>query len=106
MFCSFAGDPLILRLFGRTRCGGLESALWREYASRFDALPGARQIIVFEVDSVQTACGFGVPLMTFEAQRSTLTDTWAGMGEDGVVEYQRSENRVSIDGLPTGLGEA
>ena len=106
MFCSFAHDPLILRLFGRTRCGGPGGALWREHAGRFGAFAGARQIVVFDVDSVQTACGFGVPLMTFEAQRSTLTDAWAAMGEDGVVEYQRSENRVSIDGLPTGFGEA
>jgi hypothetical protein len=106
MFCSFARDPLILRLFGRARCGNPGGALWREHASRFGAFAGARQIVVFDVDSVQTACGFGVPLMTLEAQRSTLTDTWAAMGEDGVVEYQRSENRVSIDGLPTGLGEA
>ena len=106
MFCSFGRDPLILRLFGRARCGRPGGELWREHAGRFDAFPGARQIVVFDVDSVQTACGFGVPLMTLEAQRSTLTDTWVAMGEDGVVEYQRSENRVSIDGLPTGLGEA
>ena len=106
MFCSFARDPLILRLFGRARCGTPGGALWREHASRFDALPGARQVVVFDVDSVQTACGFGVPLMTLQAQRSTLTDTWIAKGEDGVAEYQRRENRVSIDGLPTGLGEA
>ena len=106
MFCSFGRDPLILRLFGRARCGRPGGALWREYAGRFDALPGARQIVVFDVDSVQTACGFGVPRMAFEAQRSTLTDAWAAMGEDGVADYQRRENRVSIDGLPTGLGEA
>jgi len=106
MFCSFGRDPLILRLFGRARCGRPGGALWREHAGRFDALPGTRQIVVFDVDSVQTACGFGVPRMTFEAQRSTLSDTWAAMGEDGVADYQRRENRVSIDGLPTGLGEA
>jgi len=106
MFCSFSRNPLVLRLFGRARCGRPGGALWREHAGRFEAFAGARQIVVFDVDSVQTACGFGVPLMTLEAQRSTLTDTWAAMGEDGVVEYQRSENRVSIDGLPTGLGEA
>jgi len=106
MFCSFAREPLILRLFGRARCGAPGSALWREHAGRFDPLPGARQVVVFDVDSVQTACGFGVPLMTLEAQRSTMTDAWIAKGEDGVAEYQKRENSVSIDGLPTGLGEA
>ena len=106
MFCSFSRNPLILRLFGRARCGAPGSPLWREHAHRFDAFPGARQVVVFDVDSVQTACGFGVPLMTLEAQRSTLTDAWVAKGEDGVAEYRQRKNRVSIDGLPTGLGEA
>jgi Pyridoxamine 5'-phosphate oxidase len=106
MFCSFARNPLILRLFGRARCGAPGSALWREHAGRFDALPGARQVVVFEIDSVQTACGFGVPLMTLERERSTLTDNWVAKGEEGVAEYQKRKNRVSIDGLPTGLHDA
>jgi hypothetical protein len=106
MFCSFGRDPLILRLFGRARCGLPGGALWREHSGRFDALPGARQIVVFDVESVQTACGFGVPRMTLETQRSTLTDGLAAMGEAGAADYRRRKNRVSIDGLPTGLGEA
>ncbi len=104
MFCSFARNPLILRLFGRARCGAPGGALWREHAHRFEAAPGARQVVVFDVDSVQTACGFGVPLMSLQAPRSTLTDTGLAKGEVGVAEYQQRKNRVSIDGLPTGLG--
>ena len=105
MFCSFSRNPLILRLFGRARCGAPGSALWREHADRFDILPGARLIVVLDVDSVQTACGFGVPLMALEAQRPTMSDYWIAKGEEGVADYQRRKNRVSIDGLPTGLGE-
>jgi len=53
------------------------------------------------VDSVQTACGFGVPLMSLEAPRSTLTDHWRAKGEAETEEYRRRKNAVSIDGLPS-----
>ena len=106
MFCSFTRNPLVLRLFGRTRVGVPGSALWRQYAERFDALPGARQIVAFEIESCQTACGFGVPLMKLERTRTTLTDHWAAKGEAATAKYRNEKNRVSIDGLPTGWGEA
>jgi hypothetical protein len=80
--------------------------LWRQYAERFDALPGARQIVAFDIESCQTACGFGVPLMKLERTRTTLTDHWAAKGEAPTAEYRNKKNKVSIDGLPTGWGEA
>jgi len=101
MFCSFTRNPLVLRLYGRARTGAPGGALWREYADRFDILPGARQIIALEIDSVQTACGFGVPLMTLDRPRSTLTDYWQTKGEEEMADYRRARNKVSIDGLPS-----
>jgi hypothetical protein len=105
MFCSFARNPLVLRLYGKTRVGAPGGALWAEYADRFEALPGARQIVVIDIDSCQTACGFGVPLMNVERTRTTLTDHWTAKGEEATEEYRRKRNKVSIDGLP-GWGEA
>jgi Pyridoxamine 5'-phosphate oxidase len=106
MFCSFARNPLVLRLYGRTRIGPPGSALWEELSGLFETLPGARQIIALEIDSVQTACGFGVPEMTLKANRPTLTKYWDNKGEAATAEYRRKKNKVSIDGLPTGYGEA
>ena len=94
MFCSYTRNPLVLRLYGRARIGAAGSALWREYADRFETMPGARQIIALEIASVMTACGFGVPLMTLERPRATLTDHWAAKGEDETAEYRRRKNRV------------
>jgi Pyridoxamine 5'-phosphate oxidase len=105
MFCSFARNPLVLRLFGHTRIGPPGSALWAELSGLFETLPGARQIIALEIDSVQTACGFGVPEMTLKKHRPTLTDYWDKKGEAATAEYRRKKNKVSIDGLPTGWGE-
>ena len=106
MFCSFTRNPLVLRLFGRLSTGAPGSALWSELSGRFDPLPGARQIVAMQIDSCQTACGFGVPLMNLEKPRSTLPDYWVAKGEEGTAEYRMKKNRVSIDGLPTGWGEA
>jgi hypothetical protein len=60
---------------------------------------------VFDIDSCQTACGFGVPLMTVERKRTTLTDFWTAKGEEETAAYRNEKNKVSIDGLPTGWGE-
>jgi Pyridoxamine 5'-phosphate oxidase len=105
MFCSFSRNPLVLRLFGRTRNGAPGSALWAEYSALFEIYPGARQIIAIDIDSAQTACGFGVPEMTLARHRSTMNDYWRAKGEEGAADYRDKTNRVSIDGLPTGWGE-
>ena len=56
-----------------------------------------------DVDLVQTSCGFGVPLFTFEGERRSM-DRWAdAKSEAELAEYRHTHNRQSIDGLPTGL---
>ena len=44
--------------------------------------------------------------MKLERTRTTLTDLWAGKGEAATAQYRNEKNKVSIDGLPTGWGEA
>jgi hypothetical protein len=108
MFCAFAGPPLILRLYGHGKTLGRGS---REYsdllASAFanEERPGSRQIVVLDVDLVQTSCGYGVPLFAYVDERPTLTRWAEAKGEDRLEEYRRLKNRFSIDGLPTGLFE-
>ena len=53
-----------------------------------------------DIESVQTACGFGVPLMTLETQRTTLTDYWLAKGEEETADIASARTSVSIDGLP------
>ena len=105
MFCSFSRNPLVLRLFGRTSIGQPGSAPWTELSGLFEMYPGARQIVSLEIDSVQTACGFGVPEMALKADRAALTKYWDNKGEAATAEYRNRKNKVSIDGLPTGWGE-
>jgi Pyridoxamine 5'-phosphate oxidase len=105
MFCSFSEEPLILRLYGQGTVIRPYAPEWEHYALQFDLLPGARQIILVQIEQVQTSCGFGVPLLAYQGDRPTLIDWAKQKGEDGVQAYQRQKNQHSIDGLPTYLLE-
>lgn len=105
MFCSFSDNPLILRLYGQGKVIRPRDKEWLSFYSLFKPLPGERQIIVLEVDSAQTSCGFGVPVYEFKEERKTLRE-WANKkGEQGIYEYWKAKNLKSIDGLPTKLLE-
>jgi hypothetical protein len=105
MFCAFAGKPLILRLFGQGEIVRLDSERGRDLHRDLRAIPGERHFVLLHVSSVQTSCGFAVPLYEFKEQRSTLLDWAEHLGEDGLKEYRSRKNVLSIDGLPTGLEE-
>lgn len=106
MFCAFEGAPRILRLFGVGRVVLPDTPEWDELLPQFRLYPGARQMIVVEVTMVQTACGYAVPLYSYQGQRETLVK-WAEVkGVDGLEAYQREKNMKSIDDLPTPLGLA
>jgi hypothetical protein len=99
MFCAFDGKPQILRLYGKGRAVRPGDAPWAGLAPLFPELAGARQIVVADVTRVQTSCGFGVPLMNFEAERDALVRWAEAKGAEGLRAYREQKNRVSIDGL-------
>lgn len=101
MFCSFDRKPLILRLYGQGRFVRPRDPEWQALRPHFPELPGARQIMLIDVKSVQTSCGYGVPLGAPLEERDTLNEWARKKGEAGLEEYRREKNRASIDGLPT-----
>jgi len=103
MCCSFSEQPLILRLYGLGRVVSRDTGEWERLRPRFPDIPGARQIIVLNIDSIQTSCGFGAPIFGDGRARPTLKDWAQRKGEAGLADYRHEHNRVSIDGLDTGL---
>jgi hypothetical protein len=99
MFCNFAQPALILRIYGRGEPVVPWDRGWEALAPHFTMLPGTRQIFDIAIESVQTSCGWGVPLMTLQRERPSLLKhhakadpvEWAG-------KYRT--RRSSIDGLP------
>jgi hypothetical protein len=99
MVCNFAQPPLILRIYGRGRPVLPADAEWNELAGHFDLLPGTRQIFDIAVESVQTSCGWGVPVMTLERERPSLLKHHARADPAEWAGKYRTR-RTSIDGLP------
>jgi Pyridoxamine 5'-phosphate oxidase len=100
MFCSFQGAPKILRLHGT---GRVLEPYDPEFSSRqayFPVYEGTRAIIVVELNRISDSCGYGVPLLSLEAQRTTLPLWCQKRGAEGLKIYRQEKNRRSIDGLP------
>lgn len=69
MFCAFEGAPKVLRLHGR---GVVLEPPDPEYSAllpKFGDPPRARAIIRIELSRIRDACGHGVPLYDFKADR-------------------------------------
>lgn len=105
MFCSFSEKPLILRLYGQGRVISHRHKAWDDYYKLFAPTPGERQIIVMDIDSIQTSCGYGVPLYEFKAERPSLIEWAQKKGKEGIAAYWREKNQTSIDGIPTKIFE-
>lgn len=100
MFCAFDRPAWILRIYGRGRPVLPQDAGWDAIAAHFTLLPGTRQIFAIDVDSVQTSCGWGVPMMELQHERDTLRKYHRQA--DPAEWLEKFEGRTrSIDGLPT-----
>jgi Pyridoxamine 5'-phosphate oxidase len=109
MLCSFSGPPRIVRLHGTGRVVPASDPEFVDLMERCGfgqpEVPASRRAIIHvEVTRVADACGYGVPLMSYEGRRPHL-GAWAAKklragGEDALLDYQSEKNAVSIDGLP------
>ena len=105
MFCAFEDDALILRTYGTAKTLHPRDAGWDAAVAQFPEMAGSRQIFDMTIDKVQTSCGTGVPIMSFERDRGPdeLLPYYADMGADGVRDYWQRKNTQSIDGADTGI---
>ncbi len=103
MFCAFEGKPLILRLYGQAQVYHERDETYHQYINLFEADAGARQIITLDIDLVQTSCGYAVPLMTYEEERTILREWSRKQGRTKMREYWKEKNRTSLDGEDTGI---
>jgi hypothetical protein len=104
MFCAFQGPPKIFRLHGQGRVIEPCQNEFPELAARFPEHEGIRAIILVEVTRVSDSCGYSVPLLRYEGERSQLS-AWAHkLGPHGLETYRQDKNQHSIDRIP-GLGK-
>ena len=105
MFVAFEGAPMILRLYGSARAIHHGDSDWNELYSHFAVTPGARQIFDLQVDLVQTSCGMAVPFFDYVDEREQLKNWAINKGEEGIKEYWKEKNQMSLDGQSTGIAE-
>jgi len=109
MLCAFEGPPRIVRLHGRGRvvaadAPGFEALVAETGLDGLDLPEVSRAVVDVAVHRVSDSCGFGVPLMRFEAHRPQ-TARWVETklrkeGPDAMRRYVEERNGRSIDGLP------
>lgn len=100
MFCAFDRTALILRIYGRGRPVLPQDEEWDALAANFTLLPGTRQIFIIDVESVQTSCGWGVPMMELQHEREAL-QKYHRQADPALWVEKFLGRTKSIDGLPT-----
>ena len=101
LFAAFEGNPMIMRLYGNATAVHHNDSTWKHLHALFPPIPGARQIFKLSIELVQTSCGMSVPFFSYVAERNQLNDWATKKGEEGIKDYWRQKNQVSVDGIPT-----
>src|SRR4051812_25026697 len=99
LFCAFEGRPLVVRLYGRGQAVEPGDPGWDDLIARFPGYPGARSVVVVELERIADSCGFAVPLLEYKGERSRLLDHAENKGPEGLHQYRAQKNRESLDGL-------
>lgn len=99
MFCAFQGPPKIVRLHGHGRVLEPSAPEFSAMSTQFPAYTSARSIVVADIARVSYSCGYGVPLMHYEASRQQHFAWAEKKGSDGLKAYRKEKNSRSIDGL-------
>ncbi len=102
MFCAFEGAANILRLYGTGEVVEPHQSEFEPLTALFPMYEGVRAIIRIHVNKIIDACGYSVPLYTYERQRDTLIKWTENKSADELRAYQQQKNLQSLDGL-TGL---
>jgi hypothetical protein len=97
MFCAFQGPPQILRLHGLGTVLEPGHEKFQGLATLFPAYEGTRAIILVEVSRVSDSCGYSVPLLKYESERNQLSAWTNKLGVEGLKQYRRKKNELSID---------
>ena len=68
MFVAFKGDPIILRLYGRSQVvprARVDSKLLSSFGKDFVEHPAFRAVMLVDVERVQSSCGYSIPFYDY-----------------------------------------
>ncbi|MEV5654367.1 pyridoxamine 5'-phosphate oxidase family protein [Streptomyces sp. NPDC052291] len=106
MWCAFQGPPNIVRVHGRGEPVFRDDPRFPELLGRFagtDASAhGLRAVIVVTAELIRDTCGYGVPFMTYDEDRTLHGQRFAREDDASLSAYFEKKEHIatSIDGLP------
>ena len=65
MMCAYEGEPLILRIYAKVKVIQEKDKEWNTYIKNFEKINGVRQVFELNIESVNSSCGWGVPLYEY-----------------------------------------
>ncbi|MDF6022178.1 pyridoxamine 5'-phosphate oxidase family protein [Streptomyces sp. JH34] len=106
MWCAFQGPPNIVRVHGRGEPVFRDDPRFPALLGHFpgvDPTPhGLRAIVVVTAGLIRDTCGYAVPLMSYDEDRSLHSDRFRREDDVSLSRYfeKKSDIATSIDGLP------
>lgn len=106
MWCAFQGPPNIVRVHGRGEPVFRDDPRFTGLLAHFpdvDPTPhGLRAIIVVTAELIRDTCGFAVPFMSYDEDRSLHADRFGRDDDASLSTYfeKKQDIATSIDGLP------
>lgn len=106
MWCAFQGPPNIVRVHGRGEPVFRDDPRFPGLLGHFPAVDptahGLRAIIVVSAELIRDTCGYGVPFMAYDEDRTLHADRFRREDDTSLSAYFGKKDHIatSIDGLP------
>ncbi|MET9884230.1 pyridoxamine 5'-phosphate oxidase family protein [Streptomyces sp. NPDC006430] len=104
MWCAFSGPPNIVRIHGEGEAVFRDDPRWAELIARFGEAdgPGARAVILVHARRIADVCGYAVPFMEYQGERTLHAEHFGRKTDEEFGEYCEKKDfiGVSLDGLP------
>ena len=106
MWCAFEGPPKVLRVHGHGEPVFRDDPRWADllphFAPALRTRTDLRAVVLVRARRISDACGFAVPLMGFEEDRTLHTRRFARETHASFSAYCEKKDHVatSLDGLP------
>jgi predicted pyridoxine 5'-phosphate oxidase superfamily flavin-nucleotide-binding protein len=106
MWCAFEGPPNIVRVHGKGEAVFRDDPRFAELLARFGGFDvsrnGLRAIVVVTAELVRDTCGYAVPFMTYDEDRTLHHSRFAREDDASLSAYFEKKEHIatSIDGLP------
>ncbi|MDJ0463253.1 pyridoxamine 5'-phosphate oxidase family protein [Streptomyces sp. H27-C3] len=104
MWCAFTGPPKVLRVHGQGEALFRDDPRWADLITRFKDVdgPSARAIVVVHARRISDSCGFAVPFMEYQEERTQHAEYFGRKTDEEFAAYcdKKDYIGVSLDGLP------